>query len=174
MSELVKRTFQGLIEESKKDISKTKGFFRVTSELEEHVRVKNTARGFEFIADEPEALAGTNVGPNPIEYLLASLGACQVITYQAVAALKGIQLNGVKVETKGNIDWRGFLGIDENVRPGYQKIEVEAIIDSDESPEKIQELIREVEARCPILDNLVNTVVVESKTTILNNKKSIA
>ncbi|MCM4167501.1 hypothetical protein KCTC52924_01000 [Arenibacter antarcticus] len=174
MSELVRSTFQGIIEESKKDVSKTKGVFRVTSELEEHVRVKNTARGFQFIADEPEALAGTNVGPNPIEYLLGSLGACQVITYQAVAALKGIQLNGVKVETKGNIDWRGFLGIDENVRPGYQKIEVETIIDSDENPERIQELIAAVEARCPILDNLVNGVGVESKITLLNQKETVA
>ncbi len=174
MSELVKQTFQGLIEESKKDASKTKGTFKVISELEEHVRVKNTTRGFEFIADEPEALAGTNIGPNPIEYLLGSLGACQVITYQAVAALKGIKLNGVKVVTKGNIDWRGFLGIGENVRPGYQKIEVEAIIDSDESPETIEELIKEVEARCPILDNLVNSVQVESKTTLVNNSIAVA
>src|SRR5690625_7259490 len=84
MSELVKTTFEGLIEEAKNDPSKTSGTFKVTSELEEHVRVKNTTRGFEFIADEPEALAGTNIGPNPIEYLLGSLGACQVITYQAV------------------------------------------------------------------------------------------
>lgn len=174
MSELVKHTFQGLIEESKKDPSKTKGTFKVISELEEHVRVKNTTRGFEFIADEPEALAGTNLGPNPIEYLLGSLGACQVITYQAVAALKGIQLNGVKVVSKGNIDWRGFLGIGENVRPGYQKIEVEAIIDSDESPEIIQELINEVEARCPILDNLVNSVQVEGKTTLINSNISVS
>lgn len=174
MSELVRSTFQGLIEESSKDTSKTKGVFRVTSELEEHVRVKNTAREFEFIADEPEALAGTNLGPNPIEYLLGSLGACQVITYQAVAALKGIQLNGIKVETKGNIDWRGFLGIGEDIRPGYQKIEVQTIIDSDESPERIQELIAEVEARCPILDNLVNAVGVESKITLLNNKEIVA
>lgn len=173
MSELVKQTFEGLIEESRKDASKTQGTFKVTSELEEHVRVKNTARGFEFIADEPEALAGTNIGPNPIEYLLGSLGACQVITYQAVAALKGIQLNGVKVKTKGNIDWRGFLGVGEDVRPGYHRIEVEAIIDSDESPETIQELITEVEARCPILDNLVNTVQVENKTTLVNKSAAL-
>lgn len=174
MSELVKSTFEGLIEESRKDASKTKGTFKVTSELEEHVRVKNTTRGFEFIADEPEALAGTNEGPNPIEYLLGSLGACQVITYQAIASLKGIQLNGVKVKTKGNIDWRAFLGVSEDVRPGYQKIEVEAIIDSDESPETIQELIDEVEARCPILDNLTNTVPVESKATIQRKAEAVA
>ncbi|AKP53600.1 OsmC family protein [Cyclobacterium amurskyense] len=173
MSELVQRTFQGIIEATKKDVSLTKGVFRVTSEMDEHVRVKNTARDFEFIADEPEALAGTNLGPNPVEYLLASLGSCQVITYQVVASLKGIQLNNVKVETKGNIDWRGFLGIDENVRPGYHKIEVETFIDSDESPERIQELIKEVEARCPVLDNLVNTVKVESKISIVNEKNPV-
>ena len=109
----------------------------------------------------------------PVEYLLASLGSCQVITYQVVASLKGIQLNNVKVETKGNIDWRGFLGIDENVRPGYHKIEVETIIDSDESPERIQELIKEVEARCPVLDNLVNTVKVESQISIVNEKNPV-
>jgi len=174
MSELVKTTFEGLIEEAKNDPSKTSGTFKVTSELEEHVRVKNTTRGFEFIADEPEALAGTNIGPNPIEYLLGSLGACQVITYQAVAALKGIKLNHVKVVTKGNIDWRGFLGIDENVRPGYQKIEVEAIIDSDESPEKIEELIQAVDAQCPILDNLVNAVEITNKTTLVSTQQPVA
>lgn len=174
MSELVKTTFEGLIEEAKKDPGKTLGTFRVVSELEEHVRVKNTARGFEFIADEPQALAGTNIGPNPIEYLLGSLGACQVITYQAVAALKGIRLNSVKVETKGNIDWKGFLGIDKSVRPGYQKIEVKATIDSDESPERIEELIRAVDAQCPILDNLANSVEVSNKTTVTNRKEVVA
>lgn len=167
MSELVRKTFSGLIETSKNDASKAQGTFRVTSILDEHVRVINKTRGFEFIADEPEALAGTNLGPNPIEYLLGSLGACQVITYQAVAALKGIQLNGIKVHTKGNIDWRAFLGVTEDVRPGYQKIEVETIIDSDESQERIDELVQAVEARCPILDNLLNGVQVEGKVRVL-------
>lgn len=174
MSELVKTTFEGLIEGAKKDPGKTKGTFKVVSELEEHVRVKNTTRGFEFIADEPEALAGTNIGPNPIEYLLGSLGACQVITYQAVAALKGIRLNNVKVETKGNIDWRGFLGLDPNIRPGYQNIEVEVTIDSDESPEIIEDLVKTVDAQCPILDNLTNSVRVSSNTTIINQKEVVA
>ncbi len=174
MSELVRKTFTGLIETSKENPEKAQGTFRVTSTLDEHVRVVNKTRGFEFIADEPEALAGTNQGPNPIEYLLGSLGACQVITYQAVAALKGIQLNGVTVHTKGNIDWRAFLGVTNEVRPGYQRIEVEAVIDSDDTPERIQELIQTVEERCPILDNLANGVKVEGSVRIAGTKKKVA
>ena len=174
MSELVRKTFSGLIDTSKSNPEKAQGTFRVTSKLDEHVRVINSTRGFEFIADEPEALAGTNQGPNPIEYLLGSLGACQVITYQAVAALKGIKLNGITVHTKGNIDWRAFLGVTNQVRPGYQKIEVEAIIDSDDTSEKIQDLIKTVEERCPILDNLLNGVKVEGKISIVNKQKEAA
>lgn len=174
MSELVKDTFSKIIESAQKDAAVTEGIFKVTSTLDEHVRVINRTREFEFIADEPAALAGTNQGPNPIEYLLGSLGACQVITYSAIASLKGIQLDKVTVHTKGKIDWQNFLGISKDTRPGYQVIEVEAVIESEEPEEVLQELIKEVEARCPILDNLSNNTKIIGKATIKKKKELAA
>lgn len=166
MSQSVKQSFESLIQAVKNDASNAAASFEVTSRLEEGVRVKNTVRDFEFAVDEPAVLGGGNSAANPVEYLLASLGACQAITYKALASLKGIRLDNVTVKTKGYLDLRGFLGLDENVRPGYEKIEFETIIESSESDQRLQGLIKQVEALCPVLDIVSNPVDVRGKVSI--------
>ena len=166
MAELVKQSLENLINGIKQDPKNAAGVFEVTSVLGEGVSVSNAARQFTFKVDEPEVLGGKDQAPNPVEYALASLGACQAITYRAVAALKDIQLDSVTVKTKGELDLRGFLGIDNEIRPGYQKITFEAIVESEESTEKLERLAAQVEALCPVLDMLSNPVPVEGKLTV--------
>lgn len=166
MSQSVKQSFESLIQAVKSDASNAQASFEVTSTLEEGVRVKNTVRGFEFGIDEPAVLGGTNSAANPVEQVLASLGACQAITYKALASLKGIRLDNVTVKTKGHLDLRGFLGLDESIRPGYEKITFETIIESGESNEKLNDLVKQVEALCPVLDILSNPVPVTGRVSI--------
>lgn len=118
-----------------------------------------------FTIDEPAALGGTDLGANPVDHLLAALGACNVITYQVWADKLDIRLDSVDIELSGDIDIRGFFGIDRTVRPGFQSIEAKVTLRGPESPERYIELRDAVEAHCPVLDNLTNglpvTVVVD-------------
>lgn len=115
-----------------------------------------------FTIDEPAALGGTDLGANPVEHLLASLGACQVITYQVWAAKLGIEIDEVEVDVTGDLDVRGFFGVDEAVRPGFQSIQAKVRISGPETEERYAELTAIVEEHCPVLDVLTNSVPVSS------------
>ncbi|ERJ58030.1 OsmC family protein [Sphingobacterium paucimobilis] len=166
MSEFVKQSLGSLIQELKNDPEKAKVSFEATSVLEEGVRVNSSVRQFEFKFDEPDLLGGKDDAPNPVEYVLASLGACQAIVYRALASLKGIQLDSVTVKTRGDLDLQGFLGLDNTIRPGYERIVFETIIVSNESSDKLERLAEQVDAICPVLDIVSKPVKVEGKLTI--------
>src|SRR5690606_40692814 len=107
--------------------------------------------------------------PNPVEYVLASLGACQAIVYRALASLKGINIENVTVNTKGHLDLNGFLGLDKNARPGFSSVEFETTVVSNESTETIEKLASQSEALCPVLDIIANPVQVSGKLIVLKN-----
>lgn len=119
-----------------------------------------------FVIDEPAALGGDNIGANPVEHLLAALSACQIITVQVWAAKLGLTVEDVRVEARGDLDLRGFFGVDPAVRPGFQGIEVDLTISGPESEESYAELIRVVEAQCPVLDNLTAGVPVTARASV--------
>jgi uncharacterized OsmC-like protein len=123
-------------------------------------------RSFVIRSDEPHELCGTNQFPNPQEYLLAALNACMMVGYAAVAATMGITLRSLEVRTTGDIDLRGFLGIDGGVPPGYTSLSQEVRIASDATRERLQELHRVVQATSPNFFNLTHAVPVNSRLTI--------
>jgi len=120
------------------------------------------AAGHEFIIDEPPALAGTNLGASPVEHLLASLGACQVITYQVWAAKLGIALDSVEVSLAGDLDVQGFFGLDPDVRPGFQSIDLNVRLNGPETSDRYAHLTKIVDEHCPVLDVLTVGVPVNS------------
>lgn len=109
-------------------------------------------RDHELTVDEPAALGGEDSAANPVEFALASLGSCQVITYQFWAARLGIQLEDVTVHVEGDLDLHGFFGFDENTRPGFGEVRVRVELTGPESPERYEELRRHVDEHCPVLD----------------------
>jgi uncharacterized OsmC-like protein len=122
--------------------------------------------GHRFTVDEPVSIGGGNAGPSPIEYALAALGSCQAITYRFWAAHLGMALDSVHVDVEGDIDMRGFFGIDDSVRPGYGAVRVAVRVRGPESPDRYEELAAAVDAHCPILDLFVGTVTVARTMTI--------
>ena len=74
------------------------------------------ARSHKIVADEPCELLGADSAPNPQELLMAAFNACIMVGYVAGASLKGINLESVEIRTKGELDLRGFLGL-ERRRP---------------------------------------------------------
>lgn len=121
--------------------------------------------GHHFAVDEPEALGGGNTAANPVEYALASLGSCQAISYRVWAAELGVELDKVEVEIEGDIDLRGFFGLDETVRPGFNAIRMRVRLMGPEPAARYEKLAAAVDAHCPVLDLFRNPVLVERELT---------
>jgi uncharacterized OsmC-like protein len=113
-----------------------------------------------FRADEPRSIGGGGAAASPVQYALASLGSCQVITYRFWAAHLGVTLDSVTVRVEGDLDLRGFFGVDDEVRAGFTAIRVEVTVAGPESAERYAELAAAVDAHCPVLDLFQNPVPV--------------
>lgn len=85
----------------------------------------------ELDADEPPIIAGTDVGPNPVEHLLNALAACLTTSIVYHAALRDIQIEELESELEGDLDMRGFLGLSDEVRRGYENIRVKFKVKTD-------------------------------------------
>ena len=114
---------------------------------------------FHFHADEPALLEGKDEGANPVEYLLSALSGCMTTTIAYYAALNGIKIEKMDSTYKGVLDLQGFLGLDKNIRPGYQKINVHFKIQSDGPKEKLEEFYH----FSPVYDVVSKSVPVEVK-----------
>jgi uncharacterized OsmC-like protein len=115
---------------------------------------RDVARRFKIVADEPYELLGTDSGPNPQELLMAALNACMTVGYVAQAALRGITLEDCRIETDGELDLRGFLGLEEDVPPGYRRIDYVVHLEGDGTREQYEEIHRAVLATSPNHFNL--------------------
>ena len=94
---------------------------------------------FEFAADHPTL--GHGHGPTPQEYVLHALAACITAGIATGAAARGIELRRVTSTVTGDIDVRGVLGIDPDVRKGFSSVNVEFDIDADADDDQIDALI---------------------------------
>lgn len=102
--------------------------------------------------DEPPALGGQDAAPNPVEYALAALLSCQVVTYRFWAAKLGIPLDDVSATIEGDLDVRGFFGFDDAVRPGFGEVRVVVDLQGPATRERYEELRAAVDEHCPVLD----------------------
>ena len=134
--------------------------FQSSSQLGAGFRSEVSIRQHALVIDEPASLGGSDSGPNPIEVLLAALGACQEITYRAYATALGIPLESVAVRLTGDIDLRGFFGVNDAVRAGFQSIRGEVHISSSASAAELARLQAAVNSHCPVLDMLSRPVPV--------------
>jgi uncharacterized OsmC-like protein len=111
-------------------------------------------RSHTIVADEPHELLGTDSAPNPQELLMAAFNACIMVGYVAGASLKGINLESVEIRTRGQLDLRGFLGLNDQVPPGYEKVDYDVFIKGDGSKEDFEEIHRTVMATSPNYFNM--------------------
>ena len=122
-----------------------------------HVR----SQPFVFEMDEPPVLLGENHGANAGEYALTALSGCLTTALIYHAAAQGIKIEEVESTLSGDVDLHGFLGLDENIRNGYEKINVTFRIKSDASEEKLRELVELAQKRSPVLDMFSHPTPVE-------------
>jgi uncharacterized OsmC-like protein len=125
-------------------------------------------RTHKIVVDEPCQLLGRDSAPNPQEMLMAAFNACIMVGYVAGSSLHGIRLDSVEIRTHGELDLRGFLGLSDDVSPGYEEISYEVRIEGDGSPEQFEEIHQTVLRTSPNYFNIsrpirVNATLVTSR-----------
>jgi putative redox protein len=155
--------YDGFVQQVQADPSQ--GFFRFTAKTswKGGAVTETTARGRSITADEPEGLGGTDSAADPVELLLAALTSCVSIGIATQAAKRGIHLEDFEIEVGGDLDLRGYFGLDSDIRPGYTGIQYTVKVKSDADRAVIEDILRTAERTSPMLDNIRNGVPVTTR-----------
>jgi uncharacterized OsmC-like protein len=111
---------------------------------------------FTFEADHPEVFASEDLGATPVELVLCGLASCLTAGVAAVAQNRGVQLRSVEAKLEGSMDIQGILGIDSDVRNGYDDIKVTFNIDADASKADIEAIVAQSQKRSAVYDIVTN------------------
>ena len=111
---------------------------------------------FDFDADHPEVFASDDKGATPVEIVLVGLASCLTAGVAAVAQHREIQLRSVTGIVEGGMDIQGILGIDTDVRNGFDGIKVTYKIDADASDDDIKALVAQSQKRSAVYDIVTN------------------
>ncbi len=118
---------------------------------------------FVLEADEPAVLLGQDMGPNATEACLHALASCLSTTLIYHAAARGVEIDALELELDGDLDLRGFLGLNEQVRNGFGAINVTFNVTADASEEQIAELVELAQKRSPVFDIVTHPTPVSCK-----------
>jgi uncharacterized OsmC-like protein len=113
-------------------------------------------RAFHYDADHPELFAAEDNGATPVEYVLVALASCLTAGIASVAQNRNIQLRSVKATLEAGMDMQGILGIDSEVRNGFDGIKVTFHIDADATREEIAALVAQSQRRSAVFDIVTN------------------
>ncbi|MET0252090.1 MAG: OsmC family protein [Novosphingobium sp.] len=166
------------VEQMKADPAHGTARFRVTTRWSGQTRSETTVEGYELggraierrfkvIADEPLDLLGTDTAPNPQELLMTALNACMAVGYVAQASVHGIALRSLEIETAGQLDLRGFLGIDETVAPGYRQLDYTVRIAGDGTAEQFRAIHQAVMKTSPNFFNLNQPICMNGRLEVI-------
>lgn len=129
--------------------STVEGFFGLGEE-QQH---KST---FTIDADHPEVFASEDLAATPVEIVLVGLASCLTAGVAAVAQHRDIQLRSVKATIEGGMDIQGILGIDSDVRNGFDGIKVHYEIDADATDDEIKAVVAQSQKRSAVYDIVTN------------------
>lgn len=111
---------------------------------------------FKFDADHPEVFASEDHAATPVEIVLAGLASCLTAGVASVAQMRDIQLRSVTATVEAGMDIRGILGMDSDVRNGFDGVKVTFDVDADATPEQIQAVVAQSQKRSAVYDILTN------------------
>jgi uncharacterized OsmC-like protein len=129
------------------------GFFGVGEE-------RSHERTFHFDADHPAVLVGRDNGPTPVEHLLHALATCLTAGLANIAAARGVRLTEVRSTVVGDIDLNGILGLNPQVRNGYERISVHFSVKGDAPRDVLEALVEQSRSRSAVFDVITNRVPV--------------
>jgi uncharacterized OsmC-like protein len=113
--------------------------------------------------DAAPAFGGKDEYPSPIAYALSALVSCSQVTAQLVAKDWGITLRHFQFDIQADLDTAILVGGATEGNPNFQTVVINAVVATDISDERFEQLRLETERRCPIYQlfsksgiNLVN------------------
>ena len=125
-----------------------------------------TLGNYRVDVDEPPTLGGAGAAPNPVEYYLASLLSCQIVTFRFFADRLGLEIDRITASAEGDLDVRGFFALDDAVRAGFTQVRVQVTLSGPEQPAEYERLQRIVNEHCPVLDLTRNPTPVVTTLTV--------
>lgn len=129
--------------------STVEGFFGLGEEQKHRSR-------FTFEADHPQIFASEDHAATPVETVLAGLAGCLTAGIAAVAQHRNIQLHSVTATLEGSMDIQGILGVDSDVRNGFDGIKVTYHIQADATPDEIRAIVAQSQKRSAVYDIITN------------------
>jgi uncharacterized OsmC-like protein len=111
-----------------------------------------------IVLDEPVRHGGAGAGPSPLQAVLGALCGCEAVTFRRTATDLGLSYEALDFDAAFTIDIRGRQG-DRSVRPHFQTVRVRAVVTTSASAPALAAVIEETEARCPVLNLLVDAKV---------------
>lgn len=124
------------------------------AQWQDGMRTAVQMRGFApVVMDEPQALGGTDQGPNPMEYVMGALNGCVAVMVNLIAGEMNFRFTDLKLNAHGTIDLRGLMGA-PGVCPHFKDARLEVRIQTDEPQDRLAELSAKVQARCPAINLL--------------------
>jgi len=113
--------------------------------------------------DEPSGLLGTDIAPNPQMLLYAALNSCVLNTFVVNAAAKGIRIDSLRFDLEGELDLRGFLGIDASINPGYDELTLICRVKGNGTLEQYQQCLEAGTRYSPNFQSISRAVAVNFK-----------
>ena len=135
---------------------------RVGASLDHAFTVSIEAGNHLIRMDQPKTAAGQDLGPTPLQMILAAVAGCFGTIGRFIAHQRKFELRGMHFEIEGDYDPDGLLGRRDDVRPGFQAVRVKVDLDADLSREEKEAVLAEIERRCPLADNLIHGTRLES------------
>ncbi len=135
--------------------------FNIKANSQSPAKTSVKARNFEILVDEPAGLGGTDLAPNPVEYVLAAFAGCLNVMGHLIAQEMGFELRNLEIDIKGELNPAKLFGKSDEQRAGYKYISVILKPDCDADQPTLQKWIHAVEERCPVSDNLQNRTPVK-------------
>jgi uncharacterized OsmC-like protein len=127
---------------------------------------ESRTEAFVIDAGEPAILVGNDTGPNPAELLLHALAACLTTSLVYAASARGVHLTSVESTVEGDLDALGALGLNDEIRNGFQQIRVSFRVSGDATDEKLRAIVENAQRRSVVFDSITNGVPVTVNATI--------
>ena len=134
---------------------------KVTAEGKEKFLIELKAGEFTAYIDQPEAMGGDNSAPSPLHYFEWALAGCIVTIGKIVAKQQRIELRGLTCSVEGDLNTAVLMGKSDEDRPGFFGFKLVVNVDADMTLEQKKAFIEEVDARCPISDNILKETPIE-------------
>ena len=142
-------------------MSRTDLKFSVKAQSETPARTSITTRHFQFKVDEPAELGGTNLAPNPVEYILAGYAGCINVVAHLTAKELNILVPGLTIQIEGDINPQRLFGTSNAERAGYKQIRVLVTTQAAVAEPLKTQWLQAIESRCPVNDNLANVTPIQ-------------